>query len=456
MSDISGLVEKQRGYFMSGATRELAFRRNQLLCLRKALQKHEAPLLSALKTDLGKAPFEAYETEIGMVQEEITFLLRHLRGFAGPARVKTPLTHFPSSSRVYQEPYGVALILSPWNYPVQLTLAPLAGAIAAGNCAVVKPSNQSPHVSQAMAELLADVFEERYIGVVHGGREANRSLLEQRFDVIFFTGSVQVGKTVMEAAARHLTPVTLELGGKSPCLVDKTANLALAARRIVWGKCLNAGQTCVAPDYVLVHQSVRDALVKEMAVCVRAFYGSEPLKNEDYPKIISQKHFDRLCGLTEGETVAFGGGWDAQACKIEPTVLCPVSWDAPVMQQEIFGPLLPVLTFETLDEAVGRINARPKPLAFYYFTGSKKDARHVMQRVPCGGGCVNDTVVHLATPFLPFGGVGESGMGSYHGRASFAAFSHSKGVLTKSSLLDIPLRYPPYTHGIGLLKKLLR
>lgn len=456
MNTTEQITMRQRAYYDSGATRDLEFRKCQLIKLKDAILENEAEIMQALREDLNKSEFESYETEIGIVLEEIGYLLKHMDRLARPKKVKTPITHFPSVSRIYREPYGVVLIMSPWNYPLQLALAPLAGALAAGNCAVVKPSNYSPRTSELIRRLIGDHFGEEYIAVLEGGRDINRSLLEQKFDYIFFTGSVLVGKTVMAAAAKHLTPVTLELGGKSPCIVDKTADVRLAAKRIVWGKFLNAGQTCVAPDYVLVHTNVKDQLIKEMGRYIRKFYGKDPISNPDYPKIINGKHFIRLCGLQENGTVVYGGERDQDSNKIAPTILDGVDWGMPVMQEEIFGPILPVLEFTSVKEMTARIRRRPKPLALYYFTRSRKAAAYVMNSLSFGGGCINDTIVHLASSYMPFGGVGESGMGGYHGDASFTTFSHEKSVLQKSGFLDVPLRYPPFKNHLRLVKKILK
>ncbi|WP_019850085.1 aldehyde dehydrogenase [Desulfitobacterium sp. PCE1] len=456
MKDTAQILEKQRLYFAGGETLKRDFRKKQLLVLQKAVQESETAIMTALQKDLNKSSFEGYATEIGIVLEELRFMLKNLDRFTRPRRVRTPLAHFLSTSTVYQEPYGVVLIMSPWNYPFQLTMAPLIGAIAAGNCALVKPSAYSPHTSAVIQKIIGECFDERYVAVVEGGREVNQALLEERFDYIFFTGSVAIGKLVMGAAARHLTPVTLELGGKSPCIVDETAHLALAGRRIAWGKYLNAGQTCVAPDYVLVHKSKKEALIEEIRKSIRQFYGEEPHHNRDYPKIINEKHFDRLLGLMNSGIVAAGGRFNRETRQIEPTVLDAVAWDSPVMQEEIFGPILPVLEFEEVSEVIGLVNARPKPLALYLFTTSAAHEEEVLSRISFGGGCINDTVVHLATSHMAFGGVGESGMGGYHGEASIRTFSHSKSILKKSNLLDVPLRYPPFKNHLSLLKKIMK
>lgn len=451
---IEKIMERQRQYFESGMTRELAFRRQALIRLREAVREREAVLFQALEADLGKSETEAYATELGMVYSEIRYLLGHLRQLARPKRAKTGLANFPSRGRILSEPYGSVLILSPWNYPVQLTLVPLAGALAAGNCAVVKPSAYAPHVSEAVRDLLEAVFPGDYVHVVTGGRAANQDLLRQHFDYIFFTGGKAVGRQVMEAAAKHLTPVTLELGGKSPCIVDETADIAMAARRIVWGKFLNCGQTCVAPDYVAVHASVKEPLIAAMERNLRALYGADPMESRDYGKIINEKHFDRLLGLLAGRQAQIRA--DRDRLKLAPVLLTDAGWEDPAMEEEIFGPILPVITYENLEDVKEQIRRRPRPLALYLFSRSKKQIRDITGSLSYGGGCINDTIMHLAAPGLPFGGVGESGMGSYHGRQSFAAFSHQKSVLSKSTLIDVPLRYPPYGGSLRWFRMFLK
>lgn len=456
MPDIKETLAKQKVFFETGKTKDLQFRVAMLNKLRSAVKSHEKDIMAALKGDLNKAPFEAYATEVGMVLEEINYTLKHISSWVKPKRVRTPLVHFPSSSYLYTEPYGSVLIMSPWNYPFQLTLAPLVGAIAAGNCAVLKPSEYSANTSDIIERISKEIFDESFVAVVRGGREANKTLLNEKFDYIFFTGSTAVGKTVMESAARHLTPVTLELGGKSPCIVDDTADLELAAKRIVWGKFLNAGQTCVAPDYVLVHGRVKEKLIREMKKCITAFYGNNPLGNEDYPKIINQKHFERLLGLLKSGMVVEGGQSEEKTRQIAPTILDKVSWESAVMQEEIFGPLLPVLEFESFDAALSTVNQHSKPLAFYLFTRSKEHEEQAIRRTSFGGGCINDTIIHLANPNLRFGGVGESGMGQYHGKGSYDTFSHVKSIMKKSNWLDVPLRYPPFKNHLSLLKKFMK
>ena len=456
MQQFAQLAAAQRAFFQTGKTRTPAYRKKALSDLKGAVTAYGDRLLAALKADLNKSAFEAYETELGIVLAELGSAQKSLGKWTKPRRVGTPLTHFPGRSRIYPEPYGVALILSPWNYPLQLTLTPLIGAIAAGNCAVIKPSNDSGTVSRVLKEMLETVFPPEYVAVVLGGREANGGLLEEKFDYIFFTGSVAVGKMVMAAAAKNLTPVTLELGGKSPCIVDETADIDAAARRIIWGKLVNAGQTCVAPDYLYVHRSVKEQLIARMAHYSQVFYTENPLAEDTLPKIISWKHFDRLMGLMDSGNIVLGGESDPERLRIAPTILDGVDWDAPIMGEEIFGPLLPVLTFETLTEVIETVTARPKPLALYLFTSSDANRRLILERISFGGGCVNDTIMHVAAPKLPFGGVGASGMGHYHGKASFDTFTHYKGVYHKGRRPDIALRYPPFDGKETLLKRMLR
>lgn len=452
---ISTSVLQQRKFFSEGRTHSLAFRRRQLLALHNAITKYEPKLLDALKKDLNKAAFESYETEIGIVLEEIAFALKHFTAWAKPKRRPTPLMHFPSSSYLCSEPYGCVMIMAPWNYPFLLTISPLIGSIAAGNCSIIKPSEYAPHTADVMEQLLHEVFPSYYVDVIRGGRKANQSLLNERFDYIFFTGSVNVGKLVMEAAAKNLTPVTLELGGKSPCIVDETANIKLAAKRIVWGKYLNAGQTCVAPDYVLVHKSVKDALIRAMKSYINKFYHYAGSLSSDYPRIVNRKHFERLCGLLESGHVICGGSPYPDTLQIEPTLMDQVTWDSDVMQEEIFGPILPILEYNDFENVLAQVRKREKPLALYLFTTDNMHEKMVLSTVSFGGGCINDTIIHLSNPHLPFGGVGNSGIGQYHGVESFRAFSHEKSIIRKSNMVDIPLRYPPYKNHLKLLKKFL-
>ena len=455
---IDKLVITQREYFHTEETKPLEFRRRQLRMLEAALYQHEDEILEALRADLGKSAYEAYMTELGIVHTEINYMLKHMAKLAKPKRVRVAMGQLPGRAYPRMEPYGVVLILSPWNYPLLLTLMPLAAAMAAGNTVVLKPSDYSRHTSEVLAKIMQEIFPPEYITVLQGGRAVNQSLLDQRFDYIFFTGGETVGKLVMRSAAEHLTPITLELGGKSPCIVDETADIDLAAKRIVWGKLINAGQTCVAPDYLLVHRSIRDKLLQAMPRYIEAFYGSDTLHNELYPKIISEKHFRRLTKLIDSasDTVIYGGRTDEALQKIEPTLLEPIDWASPVMQEEIFGPILPILVYDDLDELIKTLAVKPKPLALYLFTESKAVEERVLGGLSFGGGCINDTIMHLASSHLPFGGVGDSGMGSYHGTESFKTFSHKKSILKKGRFLDIPLRYPPFKQDLRWLKRLMK
>lgn len=441
--DIPALTVSQRNYYRSGATRPVDARKQALESLYNGIKHHEKAICKALHEDLRKSTPEAYMTEIGIVLEDIRYILKHLSKWMKPEKVKTPLAQFPSRSFRLAEPYGTVLIIAPWNYPVQLSLAPLVGALCAGNCAVVKPSAYTPNTSSAIADLIADCFPPEYVAVVEGGREQNTALLEQAWDYIFFTGSVEVGKLVMRKAADHLTPVTLELGGKSPCIVDETADLKVAAKRLAFGKVLNSGQTCVAPDYLLVHEKVKEQFLPLVAKEMSSFFPNGDYSN--YPKIVNQKHFERIQGLMQSGKIFYGGETDPAQRIIFPTILDNVQPDEPVMQEEIFGPLLPVLTYLKLEDAIRFIVERPKPLALYLFTTNKKAMRRVLAEASFGGGCINDTIIHLATSYMPFGGVGASGMGSYHGKYSFETFSHYRSIVKKANWLDMPMRYHPYT-----------
>ena len=453
--DLKGLVSAQRRYWNSGATRSVGFRRDMLEKLERAVVSRERELLSALREDLGKAPYESYACEVGMTLAELRCAKSHLTRWAAPTGRPSPMALFPAKSRVVADPYGVALIMSPWNYPVQLTLVPLISALAAGNCAVVKPSAYAPACSAVLKALISDIFPREYAAVVEGGRAENSALLEERFDYIFFTGSTEVGRTVMRAAAEFLTPVTLELGGKSPVIIGEDADLKLAARRLAWGKFLNAGQTCVAPDHVWVPEGMRDALVEELGKQIRALYGENPLESPDLPKIVNEKHFNRVNGLIQREKTAIGGKSDPVTRRIEPTVLVDVTETDAVMGDEIFGPVLPILTYTDLEELLARQQQKPRPLALYLFTRDRRAEERILRMVPSGGVCVNDTVVHLANPNVPFGGVGASGMGACHGKAGFDTFTHYRTVVRRGAL-DLPVRYPPYGgKGLGLLKKLM-
>jgi aldehyde dehydrogenase (NAD+) len=443
-ADIPATTARVRRGFDSGRTRNLTWRSTQLSRLKALLVERERQLLDALFADLGKSPFEGWVSEVNLVIAEVEHTLDHLERWVQPERVPTPLVLKPGQSKVHREPLGVVLIIGPWNYPLQLVLAPLVGALAAGNAAIIKPSEVSENTSRVLADLLPTYLDADCVAVVQGGVPETTALLAQRFDHIFYTGSGNVARIIMRAAAEHLTPVTLELGGKSPCIVDREANLKVTARRVVWGKFFNAGQTCVAPDYVLAHKDIVDPLIQHMRDTLTEFYGSDPKQSRDYGRIINDRHFQRLRAfLADGEVVA-GGEVDPEERYIAPTLLRSVSPEAPVMSDEIFGPILPIITVNDLESAIAFVNRRPKPLALYIFSEDRAAEHAVLSRTTSGGACVNDTVAHLSVPDLPFGGVGASGMGAYHGRASFETFSHRKSVLHKSTRLDASLRYPPY------------
>lgn len=438
------ILNKQKEFYAKGITKDPDFRLNHLKALKRCILAKEERINHALYQDLRKSPSESYMSEIGVVLSELSYAIKHLKTWVKNKRVPTPLAQFYGKSFISPEPYGCVLILSPWNYPFQLTMVPLIGAIAAGNTAIIKPSAYAPATSQVIADMIQECFDDAYITVVLGGREANAELLDQRFDYIFFTGGVTVGKLVMEKASRYLTPITLELGGKSPCIVDESANLKLAAKRIAFGKFLNAGQTCVAPDYILVHESVKQELILHIMNALREFFGEHPLEHEHYPKIINTKHFNRLHRLMKEEHKACGGNGNGRL-QIEPTILDEVTFDSPVMQEEIFGPLLPVIAYQSLDEAISYINQQEKPLALYVFTTKKETEHKILHSCSFGGGCINDTIIHLVSNYLPFGGIGMSGMGSYHGKKSFETFTHYRSIVKKANWIDLPFRYHPYT-----------
>ena len=450
---IKFLLDRQRTYYASGATVPVAFRIRQLKKLYAAVKKYEAEVNDALKADLGKSHYEGFMCESGLVLAEISYMIRHVKRFAKRKTVHTPLAQFASHSYRQPVPYGNTLIMSPWNYPFLLTIDPLADAIAAGNTAIVKPSAYSPATGRIVEKIITECFAPEYVAVVTGGRAENAALLEQKFDFIFFTGSQAVGREVLRRAAEHLTPVVLELGGKSPCIVDASANISLAAKRIVWGKYLNCGQTCVAPDYILCESSIKDAFVAEVIRQIRQQFGDDPLKNRDYGRIVNKKHFDRLCGLIDRSKVVFGGTANPETCRIAPTVMDHVTFDDAVMGEEIFGPIMPILTFDDFDALMTELKGRDKPLALYIFSGDRERIRRVTTELSYGGGCVNDVIIHLATSEMGFGGVGESGMGGYHGKAGFDAFSHEKSIVDKKTWMDLPMRYQPF--GSKLYETLL-
>ncbi|MBQ8856845.1 MAG: aldehyde dehydrogenase [Lachnospiraceae bacterium] len=446
--NIKEIIESQRAYFQSGATLSVDFRIDMLKRLSKTVKKYETEIENALTADLGKSEFEGFMCEVGLALTEISDMIKHTRKYAAEKTVPTPLAQFASRSYQKPSPYGNTLIMSPWNYPFLLIIDPLADAIAAGNTAIIKPSAYSPATSEIVKKIVEECYPQEYVAVITGGRKENAALLEQKFDFIFFTGSSNVGKEVLRHAAEHLTPTVLELGGKSPCIIDSTAKIKLAAKRIVFGKYLNCGQTCVAPDYILCHRSVKEAFVKEVCAQVKKQYGEYPLKNPDYGKIINKKHFERVAGLIDWRKVVLGGQVNADTCQIAPTVMDNVTWEDAVMQEEIFGPIMPILTYDSLEEVYALLANKPKPLALYFFSEDQKKIKEVTSRCSFGGGCINDVVIHLATSEMGFGGVGESGMGSYHGKAGFEAFSHTKSIVDKKTWMDLPMRYQPYNRGL--------
>ena len=447
-AEIQTLLGKQREYYKSGVTIPVNFRIEQLKKLYATVKKYENEVNDALTSDLGKSHYEGFMCESGLVLSEISYMIRHTKRFAKRKTVYTPLAQFASHSFKQPVPYGNTLIMSPWNYPFLLTIDPLADAIAAGNTAIVKPSAYSPATSKIIEKIIAECFAPEYVAVVTGGRAENAALLEQKFNFVFFTGSQAVGKEVLRHTAEHLTPAVLELGGKSPCIVDATANIKLAAKRIVWGKYLNCGQTCVAPDYILCEKSVKDEFVTEVVKQIKKQYGEKPLENKDYGKIINEKHFTRLCGLIDKNKVVIGGETNAETCQIAPIVMDNVTYDDAVMGEEIFGPIMPILTFESFDTIIDELKDKDKPLALYIFSSNKRHVKRATTELSYGGGCINDVVIHLATSEMGFGGGGESGMGSYHGKDGFDTFSHYKSIVDKKTWMDLPMRYQPFTSKI--------
>ena len=441
---INNIFEKQKTYFQSGATIPVAFRIEQLKKLYKAVKKYEPEINEALFADLGKSNYEGFMCETGLVLSEISYMIKNVKKFSRKKRVPTPLAQFPSSSYKIAVPYGNTLIMSPWNYPFLLTFDPLVDAIAAGNTVIIKPSAYSPATSKLVEKIISECFEPDYVTTVMGGREENSTLLDIKFDFVFFTGSQAVGREVLRHTAENLIPAVLELGGKSPCIVDSTADIKLAAKRIVFGKYLNCGQTCVAPDYILCEKSVKESFVAEVKRQIELQYGKEPLSNKDYGKIINEKHFNRLLGLINTAKVVWGGKSNADTNQIEPTVMDNVEFSDAIMQEEIFGPIMPILTFENFDDVIADLKNKDKPLALYLFSSDKKHINRVTKELSYGGGCINDVVIHLASSEMGFGGVGASGMGTYHGRDGFDAFSHTKSIVDKKTWLDLPMRYQPY------------
>lgn len=453
--DPEQIVKQQHLFFKSGKTRSVSFRKRQLRAIRKLLKKYEDSIYEALRADMNKPPLETYGTELAVLLKEIDHILANIDSWAQASKVKGAFINFPSSNYIYYEPYGVALVIGAWNYPIHLSVYPVLASIAAGNCSIIKPSEMAPHSSSIISEIINDHFNPGFLVSVEGGVEISKKLLDQPLDYIFFTGSTRVGKIIMESAARQLTPVTLELGGKSPAIVDETADLDMAAKRIIWGKCINAGQTCVAPDYLYVQTTVKGTLLEGMKHYIEEFYGADPKASPDFTRIINQQEFERLTGFLDNGTIIAGGEADEDMLYLSPTILDGISWDDPVMQQEIFGPILPVLTFSDLQEVVETVNAHSKPLSLYLFSSDHQNQQKIISEISFGGGCINDTLSHLGNPRLPFGGIGNSGLGNYHGKAGFDAFCHKKSILKKPVWPDIPLRYPPYDGKLKWIKKLI-
>ncbi|WP_409069596.1 aldehyde dehydrogenase [Clostridium sp. FAM 1755] len=456
MKNINNILEKQKKFFDNGYTKDINFRIEALKKLKYSIKINENNIFKALKKDLNKSEFETFITEIGIVYDEINVAIKNIKKWSKTKKVRTPITNFLASSYIYNEPYGVVLIMAPWNYPFQLIMAPLVGAISAGNCILLKPSELAVETKKIIVDIIKDTFNDEYISVVTGGVEESEALLKEKFDYIFYTGGINVGKIVMKAAAENLTPITLELGGKSPCIVDKDADIDLAARRIAWGKFLNAGQTCVAPDYLIVHKNIKEKFISLMEKYIVKFFGKNIFENEDYPRIINERHFKRLEGYLDEGKIVFGGKRDINNLYIEPTIIEEINFKNRIMQEEIFGPVLPVIEFEDISEVIDIVKNNSKPLALYYFSEDKEKQKFVIKNIQFGGGCINDTIMHLATSTLPFGGVGNSGMGGYHGIASFETFSHKKSILKKSNLIDIKIRYAPFKGKINLARKLFK
>ncbi|MBN1064678.1 MULTISPECIES: aldehyde dehydrogenase [Clostridium] len=459
LKDVDYILKKHNEFFECGETKNIKFRIKQLNLLKNGIKRYENNIYKALNLDLGKNEFESYATEIGFILASIEYSIKNLKSWSKCKKVKTPIYLLPSKSFKMYEPYGTVLIMGPYNYPFQLLFEPLIGAIAAGNCAVIKPSELSLNVSKVISKMIFETFNENYIRCIEGGIETNTALIKSNFDYIFFTGSINVGKTVMRAAANNLIPVTLELGGKSPVIVDESANIKVVAKRIIWGKTLNAGQTCVAPDYVLVHASIKDRLIKEMKKAIQEFYGTDPEKSADFGRIINEKHFKRIKNIIDNdkEFIVYGGKTNYKTNYIEPTIMDITSFECACMQEEIFGPILPVISYNELNEVIRKIKKFPKPLALYVFTNNKSTENKVLSEISSGGVCVNDVITHLVNPNLPFGGVGSSGIGSYHGYNSFLTFSHEKSVLKKSDKLDITLLFPPYNkRKLNIIKKFMK
>ena len=458
METLKEKINKQREYFSTGETKDINFRIEKLKKLRDVLKSEEEKVFEALKKDLMKSSFESYVTEVAMVYDEINMHIKNIKKWSKKRRVKTPLVQFPAKSFIQLEPYGVVLIIGPFNYPFMLTMDPLIGAIAAGNTAIIKPSESAPETSKILKEILEKVFDEKYILHVNPerGKEVVEELLKEKFDYIFFTGSATVGKIVMKAASQYLTPVTLELGGKSPCIIDEDCKVELAARRIVWGKLMNSGQTCVAPDYLYVHKDIEEEFIKKLEEEIKNQFGDNPLESKDYFKMVNEREFNRVLSYIDKEKLVFGGNYNRKTFQIEPTILKNITWDDPVVEREIFGPIFPILTFENLDEVIRVVNSKDKPLALYYFSEDKNKIEKVLNSTSSGGVTINDTLVHVSSSYLPFGGVGNSGMGEYHGKYSFDLFSNKKGVMNRKTFLDLKIRYAPFQNKLTIVKKIMK
>lgn len=458
METLKEKINKQREYFSTGETKDINFRIEKLKKLRDVLKSEEEKVFEALKKDLMKSSFESYVTEVAMVYDEINMHIKNIKKWSKKRRVKTPLVQFPAKSFIQLEPYGVVLIIGPFNYPFMLTMDPLIGAIAAGNTAVIKPSESAPETSKILKEILEKVFDEKYVLHVNPerGKEVVEELLKEKFDYIFFTGSATVGKIVMKAASQYLTPVTLEFGGKSPCIIDEDCKVELAARRIVWGKLMNSGQTCVAPDYLYVHKDIEEEFIKKLEEEIKNQFGDNPLESKDYSKMVNEREFNRVLSYIDKEKLVFGGNYNRKTFQIEPTILKNITWDDPVMEREIFGPIFPILTFENLDEVIRVVNSKDKPLALYYFSEDKNKIEKVLNSTSSGGVTINDTLVHVSSSYLPFGGVGNSGMGEYHGKYSFDLFSNKKGVMNRKTFLDLKIRYAPFQNKLTIVKKIMK
>lgn len=458
VQDVEQMVSEQRNYFFSSATKKIEFRKEQLRKLKAAINHYEKDIMQALHEDLHKSEFEAYSTEVGLVLDSISYMQKYLEEWMHPVAVSTPIHFQPAKSFIVREAYGVTLIIGPYNYPFQLVMEPLIGAIIGGNTAIVKPSESAPHTTAIIKKIIQETFEEKYIRIVEGAVEETTVLIHASFDYVFFTGSVAVGKVVASACAERLTPYTLELGGKSPAIIDQTANIEVAVKRLVWGKFTNAGQTCVAPDYVLVHEDVKVPFIRHLKKTLQKFYGKNAQESPDFGRMINTKQFDRLKSILDRERdyILFGGQTDRDDLYIEPTVLQDITWDSPIMEEEIFGPIMPILVYDDLRQVIHRIRQKPKPLAAYFFSETDKAIQYFLEELPFGGGCINDTITHVASVYLPFGGVGQSGVHHYHGKASFECFTHPKSILKKSTKLSNNLLFPPYKQKAKLVKTFLR